>query len=168
PALPQLQHRALSGLRWLVGRQRHRPERARSVDRGQGRVSLPAHGSQPAVAPRRSRSVGQLAALRDGEQRARLRRHAAAVGAVDLPLLVVLTRRVLLIANPASRRGGRLERAAVDAFHAAGVTCDAARTERPGHAAEIARARGRDYDCVFTLGGDGTAMEVAGALAWSG
>jgi YegS/Rv2252/BmrU family lipid kinase len=43
-----------------------------------------------------------------------------------------------------------------------------ARTERPGHAAEIAAARGRDYDRVFTLGGDGTAMEVAGALAWSG
>ncbi len=42
------------------------------------------------------------------------------------------------------------------------------RTERAGHAAEIAAARGRDYDRVFTLGGDGTAMEVAGALAWSG
>jgi YegS/Rv2252/BmrU family lipid kinase len=90
------------------------------------------------------------------------------VGAVDLPLLVVLTRRVLLIANPASRRGGRLEQAALDAFHAAGASCDVARTERSGHAAEIARARGRDYDLVFTLGGDGTAMEVAGALAWSG
>jgi diacylglycerol kinase (ATP) len=90
------------------------------------------------------------------------------VGAVDLPLLVVLTPRVLLIANPASRRGGRLEQAAVAAFHAAGASCDVARTERSGHAAEIARARGRDYDLVFTLGGDGTAMEVAGALAWSG
>jgi diacylglycerol kinase (ATP) len=90
------------------------------------------------------------------------------VGAVDLPLLVVLTPRVLLIANPASRRGGRLEQAALDAFRAAGASCDVARTERPGHAAEIARARGRDYDLVFTLGGDGTAMEVAGALAWSG
>ena len=90
------------------------------------------------------------------------------MGAVDLPLLVVLTRRVLLIANPASRRGGRLEQAALDAFRAASVRCDVARTERSGHAAEIARARGRDYDLVFTLGGDGTAMEVAGALAWSG
>jgi YegS/Rv2252/BmrU family lipid kinase len=37
-----------------------------------------------------------------------------------------------------------------------------------GHAAEIASARGRDFDVVLTLGGDGTAMEVAGALAWSG
>ncbi len=42
------------------------------------------------------------------------------------------------------------------------------RTERSGHAAEIAAARGRAYDMVFTLGGDGTAMEAAGALAGSG
>jgi diacylglycerol kinase (ATP) len=90
------------------------------------------------------------------------------VGSVDLPLLVVLTPRVLLIANPASRRGALLEGAAIAAFHAAGAACDVARTERSGHAAELAAARGRQYDMVFTLGGDGTAMEVAGALAWSG
>jgi YegS/Rv2252/BmrU family lipid kinase len=92
------------------------------------------------------------------------------VGAVALPVLVVLTSadRVLLIANPASRRGARLERAAYDALTVAGAHCDVARTERSGHAGEIATARGRDYDMVFTLGGDGTAMEVAGALAWSG
>lgn len=36
------------------------------------------------------------------------------------------------------------------------------------HAGEIAAERGRGYDAVFTLGGDGTAMEVAGALAFSG
>lgn len=89
------------------------------------------------------------------------------MGAVALPLLVVLTPRVLLIANPASRRGETLETAAVAALRAAGAMCDVARTERAGHAAEIAAARGRDYDMVFTLGGDGTAMEVAGALAWS-
>ena len=40
-------------------------------------------------------------------------------------------------------------------------------TERPGHAAEVARARGRSYDAVFTLGGDGTVMEVIGTLAHS-
>jgi diacylglycerol kinase (ATP) len=90
------------------------------------------------------------------------------VGALGLPLLVVLTTRVLLITNPASRRGARLELAALRAFQSAGAACDVSRTERPGHAAEIASARGRDYDMVFTLGGDGTAMEVAGALAWSG
>ena len=48
------------------------------------------------------------------------------------------------------------------------MTLDVVTTERTLHAGEIAAARGRDYDAVFTLGGDGTAMEVAGALAWSG
>jgi YegS/Rv2252/BmrU family lipid kinase len=90
------------------------------------------------------------------------------MGALDLPLLVVLTTRVLLITNPASRRGATLEGAALRAFAAGGASCDVCRTERAGHAGEIAAARGRDYDMVFTLGGDGTAMEVAGALAWSG
>jgi diacylglycerol kinase (ATP) len=47
------------------------------------------------------------------------------------------------------------------------VHCDVARTEYVGHAGEIAAARGRDYETIFTLGGDGTAMEVAGALAHS-
>ena len=42
------------------------------------------------------------------------------------------------------------------------------RTARAGHAAEIAAERGRDYEMVFTLGGDGTAMEAAGALAGPG
>lgn len=90
------------------------------------------------------------------------------MGAVALPLLVVLTPRVLLITNPASRRGAQLEESAVRAFGLAGAGCDVCRTERAGHAGEIAAARGRGYDMVFTLGGDGTAMEVAGALAWSG
>lgn len=90
------------------------------------------------------------------------------MGSVALPLLVVLTPRVLLIANPASRRGAKLEPASRDALRAAGATCEVARTEGAGHAAEIARERGRDFDMVFTLGGDGTAMEVAGALAGSG
>jgi YegS/Rv2252/BmrU family lipid kinase len=72
-----------------------------------------------------------------------------------------------LIANPASRRGARLEQAACRALRDAGASCDVVRTERAGHAGEIAATRGRDYDMVFTLGGDGTAMEVAGALAHS-
>ena len=42
------------------------------------------------------------------------------------------------------------------------------RTTRAGHAAELAAERGHDYDMVFTLGGDGTAMEAAGALAHTG
>jgi YegS/Rv2252/BmrU family lipid kinase len=38
-------------------------------------------------------------------------------------------------------------------------------TDHPGHAAEIASERGRNYEAVFTLGGDGTVMEVIGTLA---
>jgi diacylglycerol kinase (ATP) len=73
-------------------------------------------------------------------------------------------RRALLIANPAARRAARAREAAASAFSRAGVRCDVVLTERPGHAAEVARERCRDYDAVFALGGDGTAMEVAGAL----
>jgi diacylglycerol kinase (ATP) len=72
---------------------------------------------------------------------------------------------VLLIANPAARRGARLHGAVLQAFRAAGVRCDAVLTERPGHGAEIAARLAGDYQAVFTLGGDGTAMEVVGALA---
>jgi YegS/Rv2252/BmrU family lipid kinase len=89
------------------------------------------------------------------------------VGHLALPLLVLLTTRVLLIANPASRRGGRLIERAGAAVRAAGASCEIARTERSGHAAEIAAARAREFDVVLTLGGDGTAMEVAGALAFT-
>ena len=48
------------------------------------------------------------------------------------------------------------------------MSCEVMQTERTGHAGEIAAEHGRSYDLVFTLGGDGTAMEVAGALAGSG
>lgn len=73
--------------------------------------------------------------------------------------------RVLLIANPASRLGRRRLPRARRALDGAGIRCDVAFTERPGHAAELVRERAAAYDAVFTLGGDGTAMEAAGALA---
>jgi diacylglycerol kinase family enzyme len=38
-------------------------------------------------------------------------------------------------------------------------------TERPGHAAELAASHAHAYDAVFVVGGDGTVMEVAAALA---
>jgi YegS/Rv2252/BmrU family lipid kinase len=82
--------------------------------------------------------------------------------------LGVLSKRVLLIANPASRRGARLIDVACQAVRATGAECEVVRTERSGHAGELAAAHARDYDVVLALGGDGTAMEVAGALAWSG
>ena len=82
--------------------------------------------------------------------------------------MAVLVRRALLIVNPASRRGGRRHTAALAAIRAAGITCDAILTERPGHGAVLATERGREYDAVFTLGGDGTAVEIIGALAGTG
>lgn len=77
-------------------------------------------------------------------------------------------RRVLLIVNPASRRGARAQRKAVAAFNAAGLQADVRVTEAPGHAARIVESEGSTYDAVFSLGGDGTAMEVIAALAGSG
>ena len=74
----------------------------------------------------------------------------------------------LLIANPAARRTRRRLAAAAEALGAQGARVDVASTERPGHAAEIVRDRGARYQAVFTLGGDGTAMEVVGALANTG
>ena len=77
-------------------------------------------------------------------------------------------RRVLLVANPASRRGARLRDTAVRALRDAGVACDVVLTERPGHGREVCLARHDGYDAVFALGGDGTAMEIVDALAGSG
>jgi YegS/Rv2252/BmrU family lipid kinase len=74
-------------------------------------------------------------------------------------------RSVLLIVNPAARQAAGRETAAREAFLKAGVACEVVRTERAGHAAELAAQRRAGVDAVFTLGGDGTAMEVVGALA---
>ena len=76
-------------------------------------------------------------------------------------------RSVLLVVNPASRGGEAGAEQALRAFHGLGVRCEVARTARAGHAAEIAGERAAAHDAVFTFGGDGTAMEVVGALAGS-
>ena len=88
---------------------------------------------------------------------------AAAERAARTPI-----RRVLLVVNPASRRGGRVHRAALAALRAAGVECELLLTERAGSGGAAAAERHGDFDAVFTLGGDGTAMEVVGALAGTG
>lgn len=73
--------------------------------------------------------------------------------------------RALLVVNPASRRGAQFHQAALEAITGAGLVCDAILTERQGQGAHLATTLAPGYDIVFTLGGDGTAMEVVGALA---
>lgn len=77
-------------------------------------------------------------------------------------------KRILLIVNPASRRGAKMVKMATAAFNEAGVALEIMTTEAPGHGAEIAAKHGPDFDAVFTLGGDGTAIEVVGALSHTG
>jgi len=79
--------------------------------------------------------------------------------------MAVLIRRVVVIANPASRRGKRLAKRAEIALASRSLAADIVFTERPGHAAELAMQHAPHYDAVFVLGGDGTVMEVAGAVA---
>ncbi len=79
--------------------------------------------------------------------------------------LALLIEHALLIANPAARRTGRLVERATSAFAAARVRCDVRLTEHPRHAAALCTEHAANYDAVFVLGGDGTAMEAAGALA---
>ncbi len=76
--------------------------------------------------------------------------------------------RVLLIVNPASRRGGRILNKAQKAFADAGVVCDTMPTQAAGHAAVLAKTHAHKYQAVFTLGGDGTVMEVLSVLAHQG
>jgi YegS/Rv2252/BmrU family lipid kinase len=76
-----------------------------------------------------------------------------------------LIERAVVIANPASRRGERLAERARKELTERSVFCDLVFTERPGHATELALKNAPHYDAVFALGGDGTVMEVASALA---
>lgn len=75
---------------------------------------------------------------------------------------------VLLVVNPAASRAARRHTAVERALADAGVRVETVETRAPGHATELARARAAAHDAVFTLGGDGTAMEVITALAGAG
>ncbi|HEU4996903.1 MAG TPA: diacylglycerol kinase family protein [Gemmatimonadaceae bacterium] len=77
-------------------------------------------------------------------------------------------RRALLIVNPFARRAEHRGLSALHAFAREGVSCEVIFTAAPGHATELARERGPKFDAVFTLGGDGTAIEVITALANTG
>jgi YegS/Rv2252/BmrU family lipid kinase len=81
--------------------------------------------------------------------------------------VALLIERAVVIANPAARRGRRLAEHAREALTERSVDCDLVFTNAPGHAAELALLHAPHYDAVFVLGGDGTVMEVAGALAGS-
>ena len=72
------------------------------------------------------------------------------------------------MANPVARRGRAGETDALRAFEAAGVAVELVHTAGAGDARRFAGERAAAFDAVFTLGGDGTAMEVVGALADNG
>jgi diacylglycerol kinase (ATP) len=90
------------------------------------------------------------------------------VGFLARAKLALLVRRALLITNPASRRAARLRSDAEAAFAKRGVAVETVVTAYAGQGGEIAAAHWREFDAVFTLGGDGTAMEVAAALSGTG
>ena len=77
-------------------------------------------------------------------------------------------RHVLLVVNPAARRAGREQKTAVEAFDRRGIHCDVVVTAAPGDAARAVTERGELYHAIFALGGDGTTMEILGALGENG
>lgn len=79
-----------------------------------------------------------------------------------------MTSRALLVVNPASRRGSRLLETAANALESAGLRCDVLLISSAGDAARALQAEAQAYEAVFTLGGDGTAMEVLGATPENG
>ena len=80
----------------------------------------------------------------------------------------LLTAPAYVIVNPAARGARRALARARAAFAAAGVPVEVACTAGAGDAARLAADAPRDGGTLFVLGGDGTVMEVVGALAHSG
>lgn len=72
-------------------------------------------------------------------------------------------RDVLLIVNPAARGGRSSEAEAIAACRRHNIEPRVRRTTAAGHAAQLATEEAGDDD-VLVLGGDGTVMEVVGAL----
>jgi diacylglycerol kinase (ATP) len=106
--------------------------------------------------------------VRERCERPRIRADAAPVGLRSLPHVALLNTRALLIVNPASRRGAQLQERATAAFAAAGVAVDVVVTSHAGHGATVVRSFADSHERIFTLGGDGTAMEVIDALSGTG
>lgn len=80
-------------------------------------------------------------------------------------------RRAVVIANPASRRGVQAERRLHRACAALGLPLEVQRTAGPGDATRLAlrhAAARQEGDVLFALGGDGTLVDVVGAVAAAG
>lgn len=80
-------------------------------------------------------------------------------------------RRACLIVNPnsgASRRRRLLRESLARWAEEAGLQAEIRATGWQGHASEIARDVGADFDCVVAVGGDGTVNEVACGAIESG
>lgn len=76
-------------------------------------------------------------------------------------------RRTLIVVNPAAGRGagGKSIPQIRDGLELAGIAFDLVCTERPWHAAELARQAATDgFDAVVAAGGDGTTNEVINGL----
>ena len=76
----------------------------------------------------------------------------------------VNVRRALLLVNPHARRAKAALESALTEFSRLGIDCDTVVSRARGHAGEVAAANSADYDAIFALGGDGTAIEVIDAL----
>jgi diacylglycerol kinase (ATP) len=76
--------------------------------------------------------------------------------------------RALLVANPAARRGARWMEAAANAIERGGYRCDVLLTSEPGEAGAAVATKAGGYEVIFILGGDGTVMEVLGAVPEDG
>jgi YegS/Rv2252/BmrU family lipid kinase len=74
---------------------------------------------------------------------------------------------VLLIANPGSRRGALLAARAEREMRDCGAEVEVHLATGGGDGARVARARAAEFAAIFTLGGDGTAIEVIEAMAAS-
>lgn len=76
------------------------------------------------------------------------------------------------IVNPAAGNAYalKIQRMLEQTMHDRNLVCRFIRTEKPGHATELARTAAREPDCtgVVAVGGDGTAFEVACGLMNSG
>lgn len=75
-------------------------------------------------------------------------------------------RSIAVILNPAAgnRRAGRARADLQKALEASGVAYEILATERPNHAAALARRAATRFDAVIAGGGDGTVQEVATGL----